>query len=133
MDGNYLEIAHTADLALRVWATDYLHLLITAAQGMYALMGVEIGEVCESLNEITVAHGALESILVDFLNELLYQLENGIVYKPVCGELDENGLRMQVVGHEIGQISRQIKAATFHGLNLQTGAGSLQVEIVFDV
>lgn len=38
----YKEVEHTADIALQVWAEDFYTLLRKAAEGLYALMGLNL-------------------------------------------------------------------------------------------
>jgi len=129
----FTEIAHTADLALKVWAPDIAGLLKISARGMYALMGVEIEPDEEDIRELLIAQDDIESMLVDYLNELLYYCENGIAYDLISCALDEKGLVVRLKGSKLITIARMIKAATFHRLAIQRTDSGLATDIVFDV
>ncbi len=129
----FTEIAHTADLALKVWAPDIAGLFKISARGMYTLMGVEFEPVEEDMRELLIAQDDLESMLVDYLNELLYYSEKGIACDLVSCMIDEKGLFVRMKGSKLIKIERMIKAATFHGLEIQRTDSGLATKIVFDV
>ena len=71
----YKEVEHTADIALQVWAEDFYTLLRKAAEGLYALMGVKLATASTLQRLFTLPQGSKETILVDFLTELLFLVE----------------------------------------------------------
>ncbi len=132
--GRWQEIEHTADLALHVWAADLPDLFTTAAQGMFAFI---IGD--ESIaptHTLTVKLEALdvETLLVDWLNELLYQTEvAGLAFTTFKFEcLTPTRLVAAVHGGPISRYSRYVKAATFHDLAVIQTPEGYETEIVFD-
>ena len=76
----FREIEHAADWEIEVWAPDLPGLFIEAAQGMYSLSGTKLSLLDEGrAYEFEIPFTNPESILVAFLNELLFQSEqNGI-------------------------------------------------------
>lgn len=130
----YEEINHTADIALRVWGNDFYALLSHAVEGMYDLMGVEgvIGSRVE--NAFSLVDDSLESVLVDFLNECLYLAEDrnqsfdDFTFNTMSGKL-----YIHAYGTEIRSIERQIKAVTFHELEIIETPSGLETTITFDV
>lgn len=130
----YEEIEHTADLAIKVWGEDFFSLLRQAAIGLYDLMDCEINPDTQVKGQFHVAAGESETILVDFLGELLYLSENqGRAFKAFEFNENEHGLWIQVSGYEISSIGRQIKAVTFHDLDIHTTESGLEATITFDV
>ncbi len=70
--GRWQEIDHTADLALHIWAEDLVDLFITSARGMFALIAdVETIALSHTL-PLTLVALDIETLLVDWLNELLF-------------------------------------------------------------
>ena len=67
----YEEVEHTADIALRVWGEDYQDLLRQAADGLYALMGIVPRLNSHVDQRFVIPEWTPETILVDFLTELL--------------------------------------------------------------
>ena len=68
----YEELAHTADWALRVWAEDLEGLLVTAAKGMHALAAVKMKIEDGFVHQFSLPIHDRESLLVDFLSEIVY-------------------------------------------------------------
>jgi SHS2 domain-containing protein len=130
----YQELDHTADLALKVWADDFHALLSCALQGMYHLMRVEMDESWQAARTFTVRGAALETQLVDFLNELLYYCEDhGLVFDEVTFQDTGEGFTVFVEGYQMKKCERLIKAATFHDLQIEKTEAGLKTVIVFDV
>lgn len=133
------EIQHTADWALEVWAPDLPTLFEQAACGMYSLQNLQLLGQGRVKKQIEIAAVDAESLLVKFLNELLYlNEESGLSfdsYKIQISGNEQNGMHLTAVlnGQPIVSQSKEIKAVTYHGLEIiQTGHG-LEAQIVFDV
>jgi riboflavin kinase/FMN adenylyltransferase len=77
----YREVDHTADRALRVWGHQLEDLFAGAAKGMYSLMADLDGLVAIDWREIRLEAWDPPSLLVDWLNELLFLTEmEGLVF-----------------------------------------------------
>jgi len=137
-DHDIQEIEHTADWAIRVRARDLIGLFAGAAEGMFGLL-TDLSQVRPVRQfEIDLRAIDVETLLVDWLNELLFLAEErGLVFVDyVIDELTANGgarLRARASGGQPGQLYKVIKAATFNGLSIREVDGELQAEIVFDV
>lgn len=122
----YVEVEHTADRALQVWGHGLADLFAGAAKGMYSLMADLEGLVATDWREIRLEAWDPESLLVDWLNELLFLTEmDGLVFVDSCIEsLDKTTLVARAGGVAAPLTKAHIKAATFHNLDLvQDGAG----------
>jgi SHS2 domain-containing protein len=130
----FREIAHTADWELEVWAPDLPGLFEQAARGMYSLMDVHLqpaGRQSRSL-ELSAANG--ESLLVSFLDELLYiQNADGLGFDVFQIDITGWNLRARLEGAPLESLSKEIKAVTYHRLKIQSDERQLIVRIVFDV
>lgn len=130
----FREIEHTADWELEVWAPDLQGLLEQAAHGMYALAGVEFDNNSRCQRRFTLVADDAESLLVAFLNELLYFLEQErIAFDVFKIELQGFELEVDLGGARLLKMAKEIKAVTFHRLMVQTTPEGLRVNIVFDV
>ncbi len=130
----YQERPHTADWALDVWAADLVSLLRTAAQGMYALMGVAVAAQARSNYEIELAYSDSENLLVSFLSELLYITgRDNVAFDGFDLRLDGSKLLANVSGLPIESQAKEIKAVTYHNLSIRKTDRGLETTIVFDV
>lgn len=131
------EIAHTADLEIRVWGSDMVSIFRQAVAGMIQLLGVEDlnGGISSVKQTIKLEAMDYEGLLILFLEEILYRLtEDYMMYE--VGKLtisSEFSLKAQLKGTQIKSYQRDIKAVTYHNLNIITTASGYEVNIVFDI
>jgi SHS2 domain-containing protein len=135
MSKRFEEIEHTADLALRVFGRDMKELFANAAQGMFAMMAEPAVEEPTREREMSLKAGDYESLLVDWLNELIYLHEvEGETYSQFAIEtLSREKLKAHVTGGPTKSKTRAIKAATFHELKVVKTDTGYEATIVFDV
>jgi SHS2 domain-containing protein len=130
----YREIAHTADWELEVWAPNFSALLEQAARGMYALSGVHLQDGERQTHSLDLEAPDAESLLVSFLSELLYLGEHeGIAVDQYDLIVTGYSLHAELSTAPLSSIEKEIKAVTFHNLNIHSGQRGLEVKIVFDV
>jgi SHS2 domain-containing protein len=130
----YREIEHTADWELQVWAPDLPALLETAACGMYALAHITLRESPRTSRTFELPIIDRESILVDFLAELLFlEEEEGLAFDQFYFYFNGNTLKARVEGAPIRGQTKEIKAVTYHRLQIRETGRGLEVNIVFDV
>ena len=130
----YQEVDHTADIALRVWGEDFWALLKQAAKGLYHLMGVVPCAKAPVVEYFVLQQDSLETILVDFLSELLFLAEEkDQTFDTFSFNEHNNELSVRMAGQMIHSQERYVKAVTFHNLDIyQTDCG-FEVTITFDV
>jgi SHS2 domain-containing protein len=133
-ESGFKEVSHTADLAVQVWAPDLDGLFNSAAQALYHLLGV-IGDLKRrEKQQFSLESCDDESMLVLFLNELLYfyQQEGCVLddftFTHFCNRIAVDAW----CGNSSGE-STEIKAATYHGLDIHRTERGLETIIVFDV
>jgi SHS2 domain-containing protein len=132
----YEEVPHTADWALRVRGATPAELFANAAAGMYALIGSEaLPGAAEQRRDVALEAPDAESLLVAWLNELLYLTEaEGLAFRRFeIGLLDDSRLQATAWGSLAGNMKKQIKAVTFHDLQIRSTDQGLETTIVFDV
>ncbi len=132
--GRWEPISHTADLALHVWADDLADLFITAGRGLMSLI-TEPERLCATrTHPIALDASDVETLLVDWLNELLYLSEChafGFVGAEFAA-LSETHLEATLQGGPWPGYTSYVKAATFHNLAIRRTATGYETEIVFD-
>lgn len=128
------ELEHTADWALHVWAPDLRQLLVTAAKGMYSLSDTQTDDRNIQVEHITFSFQDPESLLVDFLSELIFlgEVSNqaAVQYKL---SISEKELSANISMADIKSRKKEIKAVTFHHLEISSTTRGLETVIVFDV
>lgn len=131
----FRELDHTADLAMEVWGDDFASLLAHAAEAAFMLQGLPDASGERVLHEITLHAPDRETLLVDWLNELLFLSETlGEAYTAFDVRLvGDRALSATVTGHKGHPTKRRIKAATFYDLRVACEPGRCVARIVFDV
>jgi SHS2 domain-containing protein len=76
-----------------------------------------------------------ESLLVRFLNELLWlEEEQGLAFDRFSIMVDNQlNLQAELNGFAIASLDKEIKAVTYHNLQVENTSQGLRVNIVFDV
>jgi SHS2 domain-containing protein len=131
----YQEIEHTADRALWVWGHELPDLFVGAARGMYSLMADLQGLVATAWRKVRLDALDQESLLVDWLNELLFltELEDLLFVDCQIESLTATTLEARA-GGLFGPVTKaSIKAATFHELALVRDEDGWSTVITLDV
>lgn len=137
-------VPHTADLALAVTGENLEEVLRAAALGLWSVSW-DVRQVrAERTWEIIAEGRDAETLLVNFLNELIFQHETGrVVWRELerlTVEEEAPGgrlmVRAAVKGEPLGpqhRLRREVKAATLHGLRVARRGGRLSAQVVFDL
>ncbi len=132
--GGFQEQPHTADWALDVWAPDLTSLLLQAARGMYTLMQVRLQAESYETYRFEIAAPDRETLLVTFLSELLYFTQRDhVAFDQFDLVHDGKKLIAEVAGAPIESVAKEIKAVTYHNLDVRETERGLETTIVFDV
>lgn len=136
----YQEIAHTADWELEVWAEDLPGLLEQAARGMLHLAGARLQDSPSQAVLLNLRGADAESLMVTFLSELLFRMEQtGLGFSDFqlhIQELpDRAGLECTatLLARPLLALDKEIKAVTYHRLNIASTRDGMHTRIVFDV
>ncbi len=134
MKAGYREIGHGADAALEVWATDLPGLFRQSALGMYSLLGAEPDRQEPTSRKFHLSASDDEALLVSFLSQLLYLLEQDhLMFPAIEVEYEPGFLTVTLEGVPPCSIQREIKAVTFNDLAIQRGDRFYRVMLVFDL
>jgi SHS2 domain-containing protein len=132
-------LEHTADIGLRAYGQTLKEAFENAAIGMFSII-TDLENVKSTLSdEIYIEAEDRESLLVEWLNELLYRFEVEYrVYKrfDIIDWDEEHRLRAVVHGEPLDlgrhQIKTQIKACTYHMLKIERNE-YWSAQVVFDI
>ena len=142
MPGSYKQIDHTADIAFEV-SGESLEELFKASSKAWLTSVVDVtilnqGEIKKTeLNSFSI-----EQLLVDFLSELNFNL---FTKKWLCYSVDDLSLEKKEVvwslfagltGNNIGpeiHLKHEIKAITFHQMNIKKLDNVFSTLLVFDI
>lgn len=132
----YEVLEHTADVGLKAYGDDLEGIFVNAAWGMFDLM-TEISAV-EPRGEIAIrlASADMESLLVDWLTELLYVHETQEVYlSEFSVSIRDHALEATVRGEAIDPARHRqellVKAVTYHRIEVKPEEG--YAVVIFDV
>ena len=131
-------VNHTADVGIIAHGVDMKQAFANAARGLFSLI-TELDDVQEVLyRDIEVTATDKESLLVEWLNELIYQFDTeNIIFKRFdITELDNTRLRAKNYGEKVDsarhKLKTGVKAATYHMLKVDTDDG-YKVQVIFDI
>lgn len=136
MDQNagFYEIEHTADWALTVYAPDLVGLLEQAARGMSTLSGTALQPEPRGVQEFSITGYDPEHLLVKFLTEILhFEQEAYLGFDGYDLALDDLTLTARLSSAPIVSQQKEIKAVTYHNLQIRPTPTGLETTIVFDV
>jgi SHS2 domain-containing protein len=130
------EIEHTADRALKIYGRNLEDLLLNAARGLNSLMGAD-----DNLNATPIAKSVeldaldTESLLVEWLNELAYWAEaEMLVFSEFnLQNVSPTQIKAKIYGIRVTRLENQIKAVTYHNLEIIQSESGLAATVVFDV
>ena len=129
------EVEHTADLSIRVRGRSLEELFVNAALGMATLM-VDPNQVEPSLErQVELEEYDTETLLVSWLGELLWfnEKSDAVFVRFEIEELTPTRLQATVWGGPAPSQWKQIKAVTFHDLEIIETDDGYEVTVVFDV
>ena len=128
------ELEHVADVALRAYGRDWGELLVNAAVGMFSLIAHADDAPLSSEHHISLAAQDCETLLVDWLGELLYlhEMEGEVYVEFEMLTTSPTSLRTIARGTDQWSPVTAIKAVTFNDLQISSTDSGLAVTIVFD-
>jgi len=138
MDKDFEIVNHTADVGIAAYGVDMKQAFTNAAKGLFSLI-TELDDIEEVLHrDIEVTATDKESLLVEWLNELIYlfDTENIIFKRFDVTELNNTRLKARSYGEKVDRsrhkLKTGVKAATYHMLKINKGDGC-KVQVLFDI
>ena len=131
-------VNHTADVGIIAHGVDMKQAFANAARGLFSLI-TELDDVQEVLyRDIEVTATDKESLLVEWLNELIYRFDTeNIIFKRFdITELDNTRLIARSYGEKVDsskhKLKTGVKATTYHMLKVDKDDG-YKVQVIFDI
>jgi SHS2 domain-containing protein len=132
---------HTADLGLRVFASDLPDLFRAAGEGLFDVIVANRGDVRVVTTEsVSLSAESAEELLFKWLNELVFLSETQHrLYTRFDVVVDATGCRLDATigGESIDRgrhvLDHEVKAATRHGLSLRAEQGGWVAEMILDI
>lgn len=138
MDKDFEIIDHTADVGIIAYGNDVKQAFANAGRALFSLI-TELDNVGEVLHrDIELEASDQESLLVEWLNELIYlfDTENVIFKRFDITELSNTQLKARSYGEKVDSSKHElkigVKAATYHMLKVDKGNG-YKVQVLFDI
>ena len=136
---DYEVIEHTADIGIRSFGETEAAAFEHAAEGMFSLI-TDLNRVRDDQEfPVEVEAEDRETLLVEWLNELLYVFEShGVLLKRFeVMSLSETHLSGRAWGEPIDrsrhELIEDIKAVTYHMLRVKQNADGWETDVIFDV
>ena len=147
MKKDFEVLPHTADIKIRVYGKTLEELFCNAVIGMFQSIGPKISGctvanervVCNDLPEkhkVEVESPDVEALLVDFLSEALYlsDVYNEAYLYADIHEISETNICATLHGVKVqGFEVVEMKAVTYHEMEVKKIDGVWQTNIVFDI
>ncbi len=135
----YEVFEHTADLGLRVRASDWNELFADAGKGLFSMIVDNLADVRpEQSVSIRIEGQDREYLLFDWLNELLYRFDSEhLVFSQFEVQVNDGGLHATVRGEPLDpdrhRLDHEVKAITYHRLKVEQTADGWEAEVIVDI
>lgn len=129
----FVEVPHTADIAIDVFAASLPQLFVQAAQALYHILGIRKGTEVQRKVHLHLTEIDLESLLVSFLEELLFYADQKAVACEFKILVEKNSIDAEMKMTASLSQKREIKAVTYHALLIHQNANGYQTRIIFDI
>ena len=129
---------HTADVGIIAYGADLKQAFASAARALFSLI-TELDDVEEVIHQdIKLNASDLESLLVGWLNELVYRFDTeGILFRRFdISQLDDTHLEARGYGEKADssrhKLKTGVKGATYHMLKVDKTDG-YRLQVLFDI
>ncbi|MBI2872239.1 MAG: archease [Chloroflexi bacterium] len=136
--GRYRYMEHTGEVGVEAWGDSLADAFAAAAEGMFAVMAdldtVRDGEAIE----VEVQAADMETLLVEWLNELLFrsEVDNLLLKRCEILEIDDGHVKARCYGERPDQdrhrLGGGVKAATYHLVRVESHR-PYRVRVILDV
>lgn len=130
----FKEIQHTADVGLYIESTSFSGLFYDAAMGLMSISNIEPSNE-NKIHIVNYKNKSIdkETLLVDWLNFLIYQMDKNFYLISTTIRIYRNYLKARCYFRRLKNRSLLVKSATFHNLQVFKQGKLINTVIVFDV
>ncbi len=135
----YEVLDHTADIGLIIYGGDLKALFKNAGEAFFHLITDLKRVKCRIERRINIRGESLERLMVDWLSELLYlhDVENLLFKEFEVESVGEDGLKAVAKGEPFQEgvhvIKTEVKAVTYHQIEVQEENGRWRAQIILDL
>lgn len=142
----YEILEHKADLKIRAFGKTkeelFLNMLLAMGESMKPELKAQSPRSRASTlrgrekRKVKITSPDLNSLLVDFLSEILYlsQVNKEVFFEAKFKKFSENEIDGEIFGQKVERFGEDIKAVTYHGLNVQQKENKTwEATVLFDV
>ncbi len=135
----YEILDHTADIGLIVYGDDLKSLFENAGEAFFHLI-TDLRRLRSRIErKINIKAETLERLMVDWLSELLYlhEVENLLFKEFKIKSIGEDGLEAVIRGEPFQEgihvIKTEVKAVTYHQIEVKQKEGQWRAQIILDL
>ncbi|MGM0568255.1 MAG: archease [Elusimicrobiota bacterium] len=132
----FRELEHTADAGIEGTGKSINRVFENTALGMLELSGARPAY-CREEKEIKITSPDIESLLVDFLNEIIFMINfQSWAPREIKCDISEKKLKAKLKGASLSSKempAAEIKAATYHNLKISKKGRNYKAEVFFDL
>jgi len=132
-------IDHTADAGIIAHGARLEEVFINAARALFSLI-TELDDVAEDLKyDVDIASEDRESLLLEWLNELIYLFDTSHILLKKFDILSLSGTRLKAscYGEKVDpsrhRLKTGVKAATYHMLRIDKDEQGYRARVIFDI
>ncbi len=134
----YRILPHTAEIGLRVTGRTWSEFYRNAARGLLAIYGMRGARGPRGVRAgVSLKEAGPEDLLVAWLNELIYHVSTGGWVPVRCDLKRASSTRIEgkLSGPRFGRLKpkTEIKAATYHRLEVKRRGGRWTADLILDV
>ena len=135
----YETIDHTADMGIRVWGRTKKALFKNAAEGMFDLIVDKKTVAAKKKIRFSLKAPDIRELFVSWLRELLYRYSaKATVFKRFSvSTLTDNHIIASAAGEKVDLkkhvFKNDLKAVTYHGLDVKKTKTGWETQVIFDV
>ena len=139
MKPTYTLLDHTADLRIRVGGTDPAELYANAGLALFDLIAGSYPRSTETWLSVSVSGEDRADLLVNFLRELLYrwngeaELVTSIGIEAISEARADARIGLVAYQPDVHVIAHEIKAVTYHQIEVVRTDAGWQATVVFDI
>lgn len=135
----YELLEHTADLKIRAYGKDLPELFSNTLKGMFESCRPTIDASQSKITRKIKVHATdLEALLVEFLSQALYlsDVDNEVYFEAnviIKHKSKKKKLKGKIKGNKVERLGLEIKAVTWHDLEVKKVNNQWQATILFDI
>ena len=139
MEPSFELFDHTADIGIRVRAATLPDLIAPTTEALYAVIGDLI--TCDNTTPVSISSGGPDQpvMLRDYLAEVLtlFDRDRQRVTTVNVAVFDDTGLKVEVqtapIDAERSVYHHEVKAITYHELDIRSIAGGYEATLIVDI